>query len=276
MKPARLTPLMLALGALVVCLAPLVWLISTSLKPFDEVLKGDLAIIPHSYRLKNFTDVLGSLNFTRSLMNSVIVSFLTVLGTLFSAIPAGYAFAKLRNKGATVVFAILLASIMLPGQTTIIPIFRLFAKFHLINTYVPLVLPAWLGTNAFAIFLLRQFFVVLPSELFEAARLDGASELRILWQVACPLAKPGLITVAVIAFLGSWNDLWGPLIYLNSDDKATLQVALLNFVGGSGTAQGIPWNLVMAAVVIAVAPAFLLFALCQKSFIEGISTTGGK
>lgn len=276
MSLSRFVPLLLALGALVVCLAPLVWLVSTSLKPFDEVLKGDLSVIPHTYRLQNFSDVLGSLNFTRSLFNSVVVSFLTVVGTLASSIPAGYAFAKLRTKGTGIVFGILLASIMLPGQTTIIPIFRLFAKLHLINTYVPLVLPAWLGANAFAIFLLRQFFIVLPTELFEAARLDGASEPRVLLQVACPLAKPGLITVAVIAFLGSWNDLWGPLIYLNSEDKATLQVALLNFVGGSGTAQGIPWHLVMAAVVIAVAPAFLLFALCQRSFIEGIATTGGK
>jgi ABC-type glycerol-3-phosphate transport system permease component len=272
----KLLGLTVAALGLLVCLAPVLWLFSTAFKPFDELLKNPTAFVPRHPRPQNFTDFFHSFTFWRSFANSCIVAVLTVLGTLASALPAGYAFARLKARGSGVVFGLLIASLMLPGQVTIVPVFRLFASLGMIDTFYPLVLPAWLGTNAFAIFLMRQFFLNLPEEMLEAARLDGAGEGRILFQVAAPLAKPAIATVAIFAFLGSWNDLWGPLIYLNKESSMTLMVSLMDFVGGSATAQGTPWNLVMAGVAVTVLPAFILFALFQKTFVAGISTTGLK
>jgi len=251
-------------------------MLSTSLKPFDELLKGGLSLLPKAPRPANFGDALRNFDFLRAFGNSAFVATLTVLGTLASSIPAGYAFARLKARGTSWVFFGLLTTLMLPGQITIIPVFRLFASLGMVDTYAPLVLPAWLGTNAFAIFLLRQFFRTLPEETMEAARLDGASEGLILTRIAVPLARPAVVTVAVFAFLGSWNDLWGPLVYLHRQETMTLPVALVNFVGGSATVQGTPWNLVMAAAVATVLPAVAVFALCQKSFVSGIANTGLK
>lgn len=276
MKPRLLPALLIILVGLAVCLAPLAWMLSTSLKPFDELLKGSASLVPKNPRPENYSDALRNFDFLRSFGNSALVAVLTVLGTLASSIPAGYAFARLRARGSGIVFNLLLATLMLPGQITIIPVFRLFASLGMVDTYAPLVLPAWLGTNAFAIFLLRQFFRTLPEETMEAARLDGASEGVILARIAVPLARPAVVTVAVFAFLGSWNDLWGPLVYLHRQERMTLPVALVNFVGGSATVQGTPWNLVMAAAAVTVLPAIILFALCQRSFISGIATSGLK
>ncbi|RYG68333.1 carbohydrate ABC transporter permease [bacterium] len=273
----RLVPaLLVTLIGLAVCLAPLAWMLSTSLKPFEEIAAGGFSLLPKSPRGANYTDALRQFDFLRAFGNSTLVAALTVLGTLASSIPAAYAFARLKARGASWVFFGLLATLMLPGQITIIPVFRLFASLGMVDTYAPLVLPAWLGTNAFAVFLLRQFFRTLPEETMEAARLDGASEGAILVRIAVPLARPAVVTVAVFAFLGSWNDLWGPLVYLHRQERMTLPVALVNFVGGSATVQGTPWNLVMAAAVVAVVPAVVLFAVCQKSFVSGIANTGLK
>jgi multiple sugar transport system permease protein len=275
-KPGRILAFVVASIGLLICLFPILWLFSTAFKPFSELFSNPTAVIPKHPRPQNFTDFFSSFPFWRSFANSCLVAVLTVMGTLASAIPAGYAFARLKARGSGLVFILLIASMMLPGQITIVPLFRLFASMGMIDTYYPLVLPAWLGTNAFAIFLMRQFFVNLPEELLEAARLDGAHEGTILMRVAAPLAKPAIATVAIFAFLASWNDLWGPLIYLNKDSKMTLMVSLMNFVGGSGTAAGTPWNLVMAGVVVTVLPAFILFACFQKTFVAGISTSGFK
>jgi ABC-type glycerol-3-phosphate transport system permease component len=276
MKPGRIVAFAFATLGLLICLAPVIWLFSTAFKPFSELLKNPTALLPVKPRPQNFTDFFGAFTFWRSFANSCIVAGLTVIGTLASALPAGYAFARLKSRGSGVVFVLLIASLMLPGQVTIVPVFRLFAALGMIDTFYPLVVPAWLGTNAFAIFLMRQFFLTIPEEMLEAARIDGAGEGRILVQVAAPLVKPAIYTVAIFAFLGSWNDLWGPLIYLNKESSMTLMVSLMNFVGGSSTAQGTPWNLVMAGVVVTVLPAFVLFALFQKTFVAGISTTGLK
>jgi ABC-type glycerol-3-phosphate transport system permease component len=275
-KPRVLVALLVVTVGLIVCLAPLAWMLSTSFKPFEELFKGAPSLIPVHARPGNYADALKTFDFLRAFGNSVFVAGLTVLGTLVSSIPAGYAFARLRARGSTWVFYGLLATLMLPGQITIIPVFRLFASLGMVDTYAPLIVPAWLGTNGFAVFLLRQFFRTLPEETMEAARLDGASEGKILVRVAMPLAGPAIVTVAVFAFLGSWNDLWGPLVYLHREERMTLPVALVNFVGSSGTVQGTPWNLVMAAAVVTVLPAVALFALCQRSFVSGIASTGLK
>ncbi|AIE87931.1 carbohydrate ABC transporter permease [Fimbriimonas ginsengisoli] len=276
MKVRVLPGLLVILVGLLLCLAPLAWMLSTSLKPFDELFKGAPSLIPAHPRGANYSDALRTFDFLRAFGNSAFVAVLTVLGTLASSIPAAYAFARLKARGSDWVFYGLLATLMLPGQITIIPVFRLFASLGMVDTYAPLIVPAWLGTNAFAVFLLRQFFRTLPEETMEAARLDGASEGKILVSIAVPLARPAVVTVAVFAFLGSWNDLWGPLVYLHREERMTLPVALVNFVGSSGTVQGTPWNLVMAAAVVTVLPAVALFALCQRSFVSGIATTGLK
>ena len=276
MKVKVLPGLFILLIGLLVCLAPMIWMLSTSLKPFEELFQGGISLLPKAPRPANYSDALRNFDFLRAFGNSVFVAVLTVLGTLASSIPAGYAFARLKVRGVSWVFAGLLATLMLPGQITIIPIFRLFASLGMVDTYGPLILPAWLGTNAFGVFLLRQFFLTLPEETTEAARLDGASEGTILARIAVPLARPAVVTVAVFAFLGSWNDLWGPLVYLHREERMTLPVALVNFVGASGTAQGTPWNLVMAAAVVTVIPAIVLFAICQKSFVAGIANSGLK
>jgi len=276
LKPRVLPALLMVTLGLIVCLAPLAWMLSTSLKPFDELFNGSTSLIPNHARPANYTDALKTFDFLRAFGNSSLVAILTVLGTLISSIPAGYAFARLKARGSDWVFYGLLATLMLPGQITIIPVFRLFASLGMVDTYAPLIIPAWLGTNGFAVFLLRQFFRTLPEETMEAARLDGASEGTILMRVAMPLARPAIVTVAVFAFLGSWNDLWGPLVYLHREERMTLPVALVNFVGSSGTVQGTPWNLVMAAAVVTVLPAVILFAFCQKSFVSGIANTGLK
>jgi len=276
MKARLLPALAITFVGLLICLAPLLWMLSTSLKPFEEILKGGVSLIPSHPRVANYSEALHQFDFLRSFGNSVFVAVLTVLGTLASSIPAGYAFARLKARGSNWVFIGLLATLMLPGQITIIPVFRVFASLGMVDTYAPLILPAWLGTNAFAIFLLRQFFRTLPEETMEAARLDGASEGKILVRIAVPLAKPAVVTVAVFAFLASWNDLWGPLVYLHRQERMTLPVALVDFVGGAATVQGTPWNLVMAAAVVTVLPAVILFAVCQKSFVSGIANTGLK
>lgn len=276
MKSRSVMPLTLALIGLVISLAPLAWMLSTSLKPFQELFQDGMGLWPKHPRGANYTEALQTFNFTRSLINSIVVAVLTVLGTLASSIPAGYAFARLKARGSSLVFMGLLATLMLPGQITIIPVFRLFASLGMIDTYAPLVVPAWFGTNAFAVFLLRQFFRTLPEETMEAARMDGASEGTILVRIAVPLARPAVITVAVFAFLGSWNDLWGPLVYLHRDERMTLPVSLVNFIGSSSTVQGTPWNLVMAAAVVTIIPTLILFAFCQRSFIQGIASSGMK
>jgi len=276
MKPKVLPALVVTFVGLLICLAPLAWMLSTSLKPFGELFGSGVSLWPRAPRGANYTDALRTFDFLRAFGNSAFVAALTVLGTLASSLPAAYAFARLRARGSSWVFFGLLGTMMLPGQITIIPIFRLFASLGMVDTYGPLIVPAWLGTNAFAVFLLRQFFRTLPEETMEAARLDGASEGTILVRIAVPLARPAVVTVAVFAFLGSWNDLWGPLVYLHREERMTLPVALVNFVGGSATAQGTPWNLVMAAAVVTVIPAVVLFAACQRSFVAGIANTGLK
>lgn len=265
----------LLIGACVMLL-PLVWMVLTSLKSFDEVLASPPTWIPEKLRWENYREALTTFDFVRYFANSTLVAVLNIAGTLVSCTLAAYAFARLRTRGSALLFGVLLSTTMLPAQVTVIPLFSWFAALGLIDTYVPLVLPAWLGTNVFAIFLLRQFFIAIPKDYAEAARVDGASELRILLTVYVPLAKPALLTVAVFTFLGSWNDLWGPLLYLHDDSKYTLPIALLNFVGLAGQARGSPWHLVMAVSTVMMLPVVVIFFLAQRRFIEGIATSGIK
>ena len=270
-----LTYLTLIVGSIVM-LVPLAWMLLTSLKSFEEVVASPPVFWPSAARWGNYREALTTFDFSRYLFNSLFLCVATISGTLVSCTLAAYAFACLKTRGRDFIFALLLGTMMLPAQVTIIPLFKLFASIGWVDTYWPLIVPSWLGTNVFAIFLLRQFFQAVPRDYIEAARIDGASELRILWSIFVPLSKPVLLTVTVFAFIGSWNDLWGPLIYLHDESRFTMPLALLNFIGTSGRAQGSPWQLVMAVSTVMMVPIVVLFFFAQKRFIEGIATSGVK
>jgi len=264
------------LGGSAVMLMPLVWMLLTSLKSLDEVLTAPPIWLPAKLRWDNYREALTTFDFVRYLGNSVMLAALNIAGTLVSCSLAAYAFARVRTRGSALLFGILLSTTMLPAQVTVIPLFSWFSRLGMVNTFAPLILPAWFGTNVFAIFLLRQFFIAIPKDYAEAARVDGASELYILLSIYLPLAKPALLTVAVFTFLGSWNDLWGPLLYLHDESKYTLPIGLLNFVGLAGQARGSPWHLVMAVSTVMMLPVAVIFFLAQRRFIEGIASSGVK
>jgi ABC-type glycerol-3-phosphate transport system permease component len=257
-------------------LIPLAWMLLTSLKTFPETLADPPAWIPAHFQWHNYPQAIHGFAFSRYFTNSVVVTAGCITGTLASSCITAYALVAYKVRGKNLVFGLLLATMMLPGQVTVIPLFRLYVGLHWINTFRPLIVPSWFGGNVFAIFLLRQFFLQIPRDYIEAARIDGASELRILMTVFVPLAKPALLTIAVFTFIGTWNDLWNPLLYLYDEKLYTLPLGLMQFIGISTHEQGTPWHLVMAISTIMMIPVAIVFFLAQKRFIEGISAAGIK
>lgn len=265
--------LLLTLGGAIM-LVPFVWLVSSSLKSPQDIFVVPPQWIPDPPRWGNYKEVLTHLPFLSYLRNTLIITFGALIGQVASSAVSAYSFARLRWPGRDVIFAIVLATIMVPYTVTLIPTFVLFKHFGWLNTFLPLIVPYWFGGGAFFIFLLRQFFRTIPMELDESARLDGASSWRIFWEIILPLSKPAIAVVTVFGFLGHWNDFFGPLVYLNSADNRTLALGL-------SALQGLAWgrdstHLVMAVSVIMVTPIIILFFLAQKTFIEGIVLTGIK
>ena len=263
-------------GGSLVMLIPLVWMILTSLKTFPETLAEPPSLLPAVPQWGNYRTALTEFRFSRFLGNTAFVTLMSVAGSLFSCTLAAYAFACLKFRHKNVLFALLMSGMMLPGQVTVIPLFMLYSRMGWIDSYLPLVVPPWLALNVFGIFLIRQFFLTIPRDYIEAARIDGASEWTILWRIYVPLSSPVLMTVTVFTFLGAWNDLWGPLIYLHDERLYTMSIGLLNFISVAGQAQGTPWHLVMAVSAIMVIPIIIVFFVSQKRFIEGIAATGVK
>jgi multiple sugar transport system permease protein len=236
----------------------------------------------------NYIDVFKHPTFHASLYtrNTLIIAVLTVVGTTLSSAFVAYGFARIPFRGNGILFAIMLATIMIPFPVTMVSTFRVFrwmdvhtaawlgpdSWLQMLGTFKPLWLPAWFG-SAFNIFLLRQFFITLPKELSEAARIDGCSELAIFWKIVLPLARPALAVVALFSFMGVWNDFLGPLVYIQRPEQYTLALGLQAFQSRIG---GTPWQLLMAASVLVCMPTLILFFLAQRTFIEGIATTGGK
>jgi ABC-type glycerol-3-phosphate transport system permease component len=179
----------------------------------------------------------------------------------------GYAFARLRFVGKNMLFLILLATLMLPGQVTMIPTFMIFRTLGWFDTFNPLIIPAWLGSAAFFVFLFRQYFLTIPLEIEDAARADGATPLGVYWHIMLPIAKPVVVTVAVYSFMGAWNDLMGPLIYINSEHKRTLALGLTNFMGAYGSQEP---SLLLAASLLMIVPTVILFFVTQKALMEGM------
>lgn len=265
----RLLVYVLLIGLGVVFLLPFLWMVSTSLKPQDEVFRFPPRFIPTSFEWRNYINGWTILPFTTFLKNSLIVTCANVIGNLISCTLVAYGFARLRARGKNVLFMLLLATIMIPREVTIVPRFILFSEAGLVNTFWPLILPAWFG-YPFFIFLLRQFFMTIPRDLDDAARIDGASHLQVLLHIILPLSKPALATVAVFAFIGNWTNVLDPLIYIRSTELYTLALGLNLFRGPAYT----QFNWLMAVSILTILPVIVIFFIAQRSFIKGVTLTG--
>ncbi len=256
----------------IVMAIPFVWLLSTSLKIRGMEFTFPPVWIPHPAQWSNYYTAFfaSGLPFPNFMLNTVIITGANMIGVMFSSSIAGFGFARMRFPGRDKLFILVLSTLMLPEIVTQIPSYLLFRLVGWVDTFLPLIVPAFLGGSAFNIFLFRQFFMTIPVELDEAARMDGANTWQIYLRVILPLSKPVLATVAIFTFLANWNSFLGPLIYLNSLQKMTLAVGLLAFQGLRGT----EWNLMMAAATIMVTPVLIVFFAAQRYFIEGIVTSG--
>jgi multiple sugar transport system permease protein len=259
----------LLLGLSVAFILPFMWMLSTSLKQSKDVFTFPPTFLPNSFEWRNYIAGWTVLPFNTFLRNSLIVTVANVVGNLISCSLVAYGFARLRARGRDLLFLFLLATLMIPREVTIVPRFLLFKQVGLVNTLWPLILPAWFG-YPFFIFLLRQFFMSIPQELDDAARIDGASRFRILTSVILPLSKPALAAVAIFAFIGNWSNVLDPLIYIRSQDLYTLALGLNLFRGVNLT----QFNLLMAVSIITLLPVLIVFFLAQKLFIQGVTLTG--
>ena len=268
-------PPVIAHGLLLVAAAafalPLVWMVLTSFKPAADIATDPHRALPSEWRVRNYADAVTTMPYFRYLVNSLVLCAGSVLGTVWSCSLAAYAFARLRWPGRNAVFGVLITTMLLPWHVTMIPKFLLISELGLYNTLGALIAPIFLG-DAFSIFLLRQFFLTIPEELSEAARLDGCSEWGIFWRIVLPLARPALATVALFQFVAAWNDFNGPLLYLNDPARFTLAYGLEQFVSSYSSQV----NLLMAAAVLFTLPIVLLFFFAQRTFIRGIATSGLK
>lgn len=265
-----LTHATLMVGALVVSL-PFVWMISTSLKKPSQVFLYPPKWIPDPIMWSNYSEAMTVVPFGLYAKNTLIIVSLTLVGQVLSSSLVAFSFARLRWKGRDMLFLLVLATMMLPSQVTLIPTFILFRYLGWINTLAPMIVPAFFGAP-FYVFLLRQFFMTIPIDMDESARIDGAGTLRIFWQILVPLAKPAMAAVAIFSFQGHWNDFFTPLIYLLDRSKYTLALGLRTFQGQYDT----DYHLLMAAAFVVMLPILLVFFFAQKYFIQGVVFTGVK
>jgi multiple sugar transport system permease protein len=265
-------------GISILFIIPLLWMLSTSLKEPSDLF--GFRWIPTRIAWENYPEAFGFGLWVEWMRNTILITVVNVVGMILSSSMVAYSFARLRWRGRDILFSIVLATMMLPGVVTMIPQFVLFAKLPAfgfqgsrvwVNTFLPLTVPAFTG-GAFYIFLLRQFMRGIPMELSEAARIDGASELRIWWSIIMPLTKPALAAVAIFTFQGAWQDFMGPLLYLQNEHLYTLQLGLRQFEAAAGGSPA--WNWLMAASLVVMLPVLIAFIFFQRYFIEGI-TLGG-
>ena len=254
-------------------LAPFAWMISTSLKPVGETMALPVRWIPRVVQWHNYPDAIHAMgSFWRYAANSLFLCLITVIGTVTSSTLAAYGFSRIEWKGREKVFLMLLATMMIPYPIIMVPIYSLFKALGWIGTLKPLWAPSFLA-GAFNVFLLRQFFLALPKEMAEAARIDGCNEFQILVRIILPLSKPALLVVAIFQFMATWNDFLGPLIFLTEQKDFTLALGLQSFQSQNG---GTAWHQLMAASTLVALPVIVIFFLAQRAFIEGIASTGGK
>jgi multiple sugar transport system permease protein len=251
---------------------PFFWMVSMALKPSDQIFIFPPVWLPDRPRWENFSDGWSRyFPFTQFLINTVVITGNNVVANLLSCTLVAYGFARLRVRESDLLFTLVLATMMVPEQVTMIPVYYLFSKLGWVNTHLPLMVPAWFG-YPFFIFLLRQFFLTLPRDLDDAARIDGCSTWGILYRILLPLSKPALAAVAVFAFIRNWNNFLYPLIYLNDMEKYTLQLGL-NMYRGQYYSE---YHLMMAVALLVLVPVIAVFFVAQKQFIQGIALTGLK
>jgi multiple sugar transport system permease protein len=254
-------------------LVPFYWMVISALKDNSQIFARPLQWWPNPVRWDNIRRALHypGFPFLRFLWNSVFYAGCVSLGTVLSCAAVGYGFARLHFPGRDLLFAITVSTMLIPGIVIFIPTFVLFKYLGLLGTYAPLIVPACLG-NAFFIFLLRQFFLGLPQELSDAARVDGAGEFRIFWQIMLPLVRPALLVTALLSFIWTWHEFFGPLIYLSDRSQYPLSLGLFAFRAQHTT----EWGLLMAASTLTTLPLVVLFFCTQRSFLEGMALTGIK
>ena len=260
--------LLLIIGAVLI-FVPFAWTISTSLKTEKQTLDFPPTWIPNPVAWENYPTALTARPFGRYYINSIVIAVASTVGMTLSSAIVAYGFARLRFKGRNMLFIVVLATMMVPFHVLIIPRFILFKEFGWLDTFWPLIVPNFFG-GAFSIFLLRQYFMSIPFDLDDAAKIDGASYFRIFWNIMLPLARPALGVVAVFEFLSSWRDFFGPLIYLSSDRKFTVPIGLYTFQ----TEYFTEWHLFMAAAAVAMSVPLFIFFIAQKYFLSGIALTG--
>lgn len=252
-------------------LAPFAWLFLTSIKTYDEIFAIPIIWWPERIQWSNYIEAVQKIPFVRYTLNTLYICFFSVMGQLLASPLVAYSLSRITFKGRNLIFGVMMATMILPFQVTMVPLYVMYNKWNMLDSYWPLILPDFFGA-AFYIFMLRQFFLTIPYELSEAAKIDGASEFRIYWQIILPLSKPALFTVALFTFLNSWGDFLGPLIYLNSPEKWTLSVGLRAFIGE----YDVEWGLLMAASTLFTVPIIILYFFVQRQFIQGITLTGFK
>jgi len=273
-RSVRVAVYVMVVFVVVIFTFPSLWMLITTLKTPEELAASGINVIPHSIYLQNYVDATTQTPFFQYMFNTMVICLPNVLGTVLSCSLAAYALACVRWPGRGVSFGVVLATMMLPYPVTIIPLYLVFRALGWLNVaggYLPLTVPAFFGAPFF-IFLLRQFFGSIPLELSEAARVDGASELRIYAQIIMPLAAPALATTALLTFLYTYTDFLNPLIYISDPNRFTLALGLLGFFG----AHGPEFGPLMAASALFTIPTVLLFLAAQRTFIQGIATTGLK
>jgi multiple sugar transport system permease protein len=274
----KVITLLLLIGISILFIIPLLWMISTSLKEAQDLVGTHW--IPTRLAWENYVDAFSFGMWPQWTLNTVIITLASVIGQVFSSSLVAYAFARLRWRGRDVLFSVVLATMMLPSVVTMIPQFVLFANLPAfgfmgsrvwVNTFLPLIVPAFTG-SAFYIFLLRQFMRGIPQDLSDAARIDGAGELRIWWSIVLPMTKPALAVVAIFTFQGAWQDFMGPLLYLQSEKWYTLQLGLRQFEAAAGGSPA--WHWLMAASLMVMLPVLIVFIAFQRYFIEGFNFSG--
>jgi multiple sugar transport system permease protein len=259
---------LIALG--IVTIAPIVFVVLTSLMTSNQALTA--SIIPRPFDFGNYVRVFTELPLAQWFGNSALYAVLATLFMLLSSVPAAYALAQIQFKGANLIFTAIIVTMLLPPQVTAVPVYVMWSHLHLTGTLWPLILPNLLG-DAFSVFLLRQFFLTIPKEYGDAARMDGAGEWRVLWSVVMPMARPGIASAAIFMFFHSWNDYYGPLLYASENDRAwPIAYGLATFRGQHGS----DWSMTMALTVVIMVPVVVIFFFAQKAFVEGIALTGVK
>lgn len=250
---------------------PFYWMVTSALKPAQDILKIPPEIIPSRVTLKNFDRFLNYANVPRAFLNTLLISISVVIGTLFTSSLAAYAFSKISFTGKKLVYGIFLATLMIPGQLTLVPMYMIFSSIGWQDTYLPLILPTVM-VNAYGVFLIRSFMESIPDSYIESAYIDGANPFISYAKVVMPLCKPVLITLGLFSFIGAWNDFMGALIYIDSTEKFTITLLLKAFRGRTN----LKWGEIMAGSTVAVVPIIIFYFFSQRFFIEGIALTGIK